>query len=86
MSYFRSQKLTDVFGTAHFFPSEKELSEHGISFQKIEQKPGDAIFNGYKAIHWVYNPVSSLIIINDYRMEGLTLLGISYGSLPPSES
>jgi hypothetical protein len=57
--YFRSFKPKEKLGECYWFPSEKELNARGIQFQKIVQKPGDAIYNGYGSYHWVLNPVST---------------------------
>jgi hypothetical protein len=60
----KSKKEIEEFGVEVWFPSAKELTERGIVFQHIVQKPGDAVYNGYGCIHWVYNPVSHYSIFH----------------------
>jgi hypothetical protein len=38
----------------------KKLEELGIEFQVVRQEPGDAVFIGYNAYHWVYADVSTV--------------------------
>jgi hypothetical protein len=62
MTYFAS--ITDgEFGNASVFPSDGDLKTNGINFQKVVQKPGDAVYVGYFSIHWVLAPVSSGFIV-----------------------
>ena len=65
-------------GNAPLFPSEKDLNERGITFQKVVQNPGDAVYTAYRAIHWVLNPVS-LFLFNKCRKEESTSPGIQSG-------
>jgi len=57
LEYFDSLGSEDKYDMASWIPCEKDLLDRGIEFQYIIQKPGDAIYTGYKAVHWVYNPV-----------------------------
>ena len=70
MEYFKSLKSKEEFGQLYFFPSEKDLVKFEIKFQHLIQKPGDAVYTGYAAIHWVLNPVSFLFYLQ-FRMEGI---------------
>jgi hypothetical protein len=47
-------------GNIHWKPQLIKLEELGIEFQVLKQMPGDAIFVGYNAYHWVYAEVSIL--------------------------
>jgi hypothetical protein len=58
MQFAKEKMKGENLGECIWFPAEKELKELGIEFQHIVQKPGDAIYTGYGAAHWVYNPVS----------------------------
>ena len=51
MDYFKTKKYKGEFGDENWFPAEEELKKWGIIYQHIIQKPGDAIYIGYKSIH-----------------------------------
>lgn len=56
MNYFESYTKQQL-GKVNFLPSDEEMTERGIIFQKVIQNPGDAMYTGYRTIHWVINQV-----------------------------
>ena len=49
-----------------WIPSPLEMEKKGILFSKFTQHPGDCVYTGYGAIHWVFCPVSISIILLFY--------------------
>jgi hypothetical protein len=64
-------------------PSTAELTKQEINFTFLIQKPGDVVVASYNTIHWVFAPVTIIVVccINFISLEEEILLTIGHGMI-----